>query len=399
MPGPVPEPSRRDLRLLQLGTLTSAVDRFTFPPAILAIAADLDASLAEVSAGASAYFLLYGLTQPAWAMVSDRLGRVRTIRLTLVGAAVAGLLSAAAPTLLLLVVARAFAGALFAAVVPTAMVYVGDMVPPQRRHRALAALFAGAATGGAIGTVGAGVAASSLSWRWAFVVPAVAALAVSLSMRRLPEAPRSDRAGVGATFGRVLSHRWAVLVLGLSLVEGVVLLGPFTFLAPAVESGGSSARTAGLVVAMYGVGVVTGTPVVSRLSARVQPALLVLLGGAQVAVAFALASASSAPAAMAVVAFLLGTGFVSLHTTLQAWVVDVTPQARAAAVSLFAALLFLGSSLGTVLLAPFADAGDYRSLYLIAVAAAVPFALVAAVGRRGYSGRRIPAADVPEAVT
>ena len=38
---------------------------------------------------AGAYFLAYGLMQPVWGTVSDRLGRVRTMRLTLL---LAGLL-------------------------------------------------------------------------------------------------------------------------------------------------------------------------------------------------------------------------------------------------------------------------------------------------------------------
>lgn len=61
------------LRLLQAAFL-STFDRFTIAPMLVTIAADLRVSLAEVSATASLYFLLYGLMQPVWGMLSGGCG-------------------------------------------------------------------------------------------------------------------------------------------------------------------------------------------------------------------------------------------------------------------------------------------------------------------------------------
>ena len=102
---------------------------------LVTIAADLGVPLSQAAA-ASAYFLLYGLMQPVWGMmVSDWLGRVRTMRLTMVGVLVPGLLSALAPSLAMLVVARALPGGLFAAVIPASLVYIGDTVPSRHARR------------------------------------------------------------------------------------------------------------------------------------------------------------------------------------------------------------------------------------------------------------------------
>jgi MFS family permease len=59
------------------------------PPMLIAIAIGLDAPLASVVQAAGAYFLAYGLMQPVWGMVSDELGLVRTMRLTLLFAGLA----------------------------------------------------------------------------------------------------------------------------------------------------------------------------------------------------------------------------------------------------------------------------------------------------------------------
>ena len=129
-------------RLLQLAAFFSSFDRFAIAPMLLTIAASLGASLTEVAATASLYYLLYGLMQPVWGMLSDRLGRVRIMRLTLFGAAFAGILSSLAPNLTVLIVARALAGGLFAAVIPASLVYIGDTVGMGSRQKALADLMA-----------------------------------------------------------------------------------------------------------------------------------------------------------------------------------------------------------------------------------------------------------------
>src|SRR3712207_8802212 len=94
--------SRGGLKLLQLAAFFSSCDRFVVAPMLVTIAAALGATLAETTATASLYYLLYGGMQPVWGMLSDRLGRVRVIRLTLFGGAVAGVLSATAPNLVVL---------------------------------------------------------------------------------------------------------------------------------------------------------------------------------------------------------------------------------------------------------------------------------------------------------
>ena len=91
---------RGRLRLLQLAALTSTCDRFAIAPLLVVIGLDMDAPLSAVAGVASAYFLAYGLMQPVWGMISDRIGRVRVMRLSLLGAAVAGVGSVLAPNLL-----------------------------------------------------------------------------------------------------------------------------------------------------------------------------------------------------------------------------------------------------------------------------------------------------------
>jgi len=180
------------LRLLQLAAFVSVLDRFAMPPMLIAIARDLNVPLTQIVQAAGAYYLAYGLMQPVWGMISDRLGLVRTMRLTLRLASVMTAASALTSTPLALGVARALAGACFAAAVPAGLIYIGDTVPAQRRQREVTDLMVGVALGTAVASVGAGILAQLLSWRIAFIVTGLAALFLVAALRQLTEPPRKQ---------------------------------------------------------------------------------------------------------------------------------------------------------------------------------------------------------------
>jgi predicted MFS family arabinose efflux permease len=383
--------ARGRLRLLQLTALTSACDRFAIAPLLVAMGLDLDVPLAAVAGVASAYFLAYGLMQPAWGMVSDRLGRVRVMRLSLLAAASAGLASALAPNLAVLAVSRTVAGGCFAALIPTTLVYVGDVWPARVRQRPLSDVLAASSLGVAVATAGAGVLADLVGWRIVPAATGVAAAVLWVALRRLPEPDREPpTARALHSIGAVVRHRWALVVFALVFVEGAVLLGVLTYLAPAVQWLGASAAVAGLVAASFGVSSLAWTRLVRLLVGRRSPAALAAVGGALLVAGWAVPSVTVHIATLVAAGLLLGGTWAFLHTTMQTWATEVVPRERATAVALFAALLFLGASTGTALAAPLAEAGAFDTVFRIALAVAVPLALAAAAARRRYgSGARV----------
>ena len=380
---------RAQVRLLQAASATSSFDRFVVGPLLLTIAADFGVSLAAAAAVASLYFLLYGVSQPVWGLCSDRFGRVRTMRATLCAASVLGTLSALAPTLEALVVLRALTGACIAAAVPSALVYVGDVVPFARRQGVLTDLNAASALGitSAIGL--GGVLAATAGWRVAFLLPALLAGALAVVLSRLPEPPRAAEHEGG--LGVALRSTWGRRVLLLALVEGAALLGLLTYLAPAVESGGASPTEAGGLVALYGVGLLLTSRVVKRLSGRVRPAAFLGAGSAALVLAYAAVAVSQAPVLVAGASLVVGAGWASMHSTMQAWATEVVPAARATLVSLFAASLFVGSGVATAALAPLAGDLRWGPLFAVGVGLSAAFGLAATLGIARFERRASPA--------
>lgn len=378
---------RSAIRLLQLTALVSTLDRFAMPPMLVAISRDLNLPLSAVVGAAGGYFLAYGLMQPVWGIVSDRLGLVRTLRVTLVLAAFATTTATFAGTALQLGVSRALAGACFSAAIPGTLVYVGDTVPAHRRQRDITDLMAGVAVGTALAAVGAGTVADHIGWQAAFVVTGIAAAVLAVVLDRLPKPPRTrNHSNLLAPLAEVFRSPAARLVLALALAEGVVLLGALTLLPAAVESTGASPSLAGAVTAFYGVAVLAFAPIVGRLSRRVGPAVLIAAGASATFAACVLAVASTAAPVALGVSLLLGVAWASMHSTLQTWATEVVPSARASAVAMFAGSLFAGSALGTVLVGRLAEEARYALIFTLGAVAAVPLGLAGAVGRARWHG-------------
>lgn len=378
----------RALRLLQVAAFTSSFDRLMIAPMLVVIAGELGGTVEAVSQAAAAYFLCYGAAQVCWAMVSDRLGRVRTMRLALAAAGVFGVAAAAAPGVGWLVVARGLAGACFAAAIPGALVYIGDTVPVRVRQAPLTDLMTSTALGMALATAGAGALADFTSWRVAFALTGVVGAVLAVVMRRLPEPEDTgEPAPILASLRAVLGNRHVLLVLALALTEGLVLLGPLTYFPAVLNAGGLSVTVAGLLVTAYGAAVLVFARVVKAFTGRLAPAWLILVGGTLAVLAYALLVVSHAAAAVVAGSVLLGAGWAFMHSTLQTWATDMAPDSRATAVSLFATMLFTGSAIGAAVFAPMVDAGSFRPMYLITLLAAVPLTVIATIGRRRYATR------------
>ncbi|MBL1099216.1 MFS transporter [Streptomyces sp. 205] len=392
---PVPAPSANGrppvatlppstLWLLRAAGFTSNFDRFCIAPMIVVIVSGLGVSLPAVVLAASGYSLTYGLMQPVWGLAGDLLGRVRVMRLSLAGAALAALCSALAPDAPFLIAARAVAGGFFAASIAASLTYIGDTVPAGVRQRPLSELMTAFALGTAVATAVAGAMAHYLSWRLVFALPGLLAGGLTVALRRLPEPPREHPSSPLAPFRVVLRSRRQWYVMAVALLEGAVLLGFLTYLAPALEAHGVPVAVAGAVAALYGVGSMVAAQAVKHLAGRWTPVRLIVAGGTQMALGYLLAGWDQSVPTLVVTALLLGGGWSFLHSTLQAWATEVAPSARATGVAMFGVALYTGSALAGGLTAHAAGAHAYRPLFWLAALLAVPLTALAAVGRARF---------------
>ncbi|GAC1507680.1 MAG: MFS transporter [Candidatus Dormibacteraceae bacterium] len=376
-----------NVRLLSAGPFLTMMDRFAFAPVLIPIALEFRAPVGAVAIVATAYYFAYGLAQPLWGFASDRVGRIKIIRISLGAAAAACALSALAPNLNFLIAARILAGASVCAVLPTALVYVGDMIPFKSRHTVIADLLAAVAIGTAAGSLGGGFFAHYLSWRVIFGVTAVIAVVLAIALGRLPESSTPPTtAGPVAQLRQVFRRPWARFLILLAIPEGAMVLGFLVYFAPALEATGTNPAVAGLVVATYGASVLAGTRVVKWLAPRAPAWVPISVGGAMCIAGYLVAAADQHAVASLCASFLSGGCYSSLHSTMQNWATDSAPAVRGTATALFVTGAFMGGAAGSGLGALFVQQHLYRPLFLAAAGLSLLVVVTAAVARARYPG-------------
>ena len=383
-----PDPTRPPV-WISLASFVSSFDRFVVSPILVLVAASFGVSVGQAVAIASGYYLAYGLSQPLWGALSDRFGRVRLMQGALVGAGIAGMASAAAPNLITLVVVRVVAGAFFGAIVPTSLTYVGDTVSTTHRQRALSDLMAAMAVGTALAAAAAGITGQLAGWRVVFAAPAVVALVSAWGLRKLAEPPRDTDHGVREAFRAALSNRWVLVVGLLVFVEGGLVLGVLTLLAPALQAQGVDAARAGLAAAAYGIAVVLSSQILKALTRRLPRWALMGIGGSALTAGYAVATMRVSVPTIIGIVVTLGVTWAFLHTSLQTWATSIVPEARGTVVACFAASLFIGSSVAAVLAGPAADNNQWQGLFTVSAATAAVLTVACVLAYRAYAAREV----------
>lgn len=161
-----------------------------------------------------------------------------------------------------------------------------------------------------------------------------------------------------------------------------------TYIVPALQQAGVAISLAGLLAAGYGLGVIAGAHLMRFLVHRYTHTRLIAIGGTVLIAAFAASSFWQVPATLTATAVLIGVSNALLHSSMQGWVTDVAPQARATTVSLFACALFLGSSLAVYWTAGLAEEGRYGTIYALSFVVSIVLTAAATAGHAAWKRRQ-----------
>jgi len=149
-----------------------------------------------------------------WSVLADRIGRVKAMSISVVGATAVGLLAPFAPDFPLLLAGRLLEGLMIGGVPAIAIAYLIEEIDPGHAARAAGTYVAGTTIGGLLGRLVAGPVAEVAGWRVGIftvaVVCAVAALGfVKLAPQQRGFTPTRRRDGSGAGGEGGLWHRLA----------------------------------------------------------------------------------------------------------------------------------------------------------------------------------------------
>jgi EmrB/QacA subfamily drug resistance transporter len=227
-----------------LGTTVVTVDATVVNVALPAIEDDLGGGLAGQQWTANAYLVTLGSLLLIGGSLGDIFGERRVFALGVAGFGVTSLACALAPTVEILVGARALQGVAGAVLTPAALAVIVANFAPDERGKAVGAWTAWGGIGTVLGPLVGGQLVDAASWRWIFAINVPIVIGTMfLILRVVPQARERDpdaRVDVigallcafglaGMTFGLIEQplRGWGDPVVGLPLALGALLFAAF----------------------------------------------------------------------------------------------------------------------------------------------------------------------------
>jgi EmrB/QacA subfamily drug resistance transporter len=209
---------------LSLSMLLSSLGTSIANVALPTLAETFAAPFQDVQWVVLAYLLAITTLIVSAGRLGDITGRRRLLLAGFVLFTMASVLCGAAPTLWLLVVARAAQGVGAAVMMALTMAFVGETVPKEKTGRAMGLLGTMSAVGTALGPSLGGILIAGLGWRWIFLINLpLGLLAFLLAYRYLPldrRTLKTDQAGFDSVGTVLLALTLAAYALAMTVGRG-----------------------------------------------------------------------------------------------------------------------------------------------------------------------------------
>jgi DHA1 family inner membrane transport protein len=353
------------------------------------VARDLGVTIAQAGLLVTGYALGVVVGAPVVAALVVAVPRKRAL-LGMVGVFVVGnLLCALAPTYAVLLGARVVTAFCHGAFFGIGSVVAAQLVAPERRAQAIAAMFAGLTLANVLGVPFGTALGNAAGWRstfWAVAaIGVVAAVAVAVWV---PAKLAMSRPDLRAEL-RVVGRPQVIFAMAISVFASASLFSVFTYITPLLErvTGFTPAQVT-IALLVFGVGLTAGNLLGGRLADwRLMPSLIVIGGAVALILALFAFTSRSGGTAYATI-FVWGVLAFALVPLLQLRIVDEAAAAPNLASTLNQGAFNLGNALGAAIGSVAITAGvAYGDLPWIGAGIAV-LALATAIG-----SSRLDAAD------
>jgi YNFM family putative membrane transporter len=346
-------------------------------PLLPTFALEFSTTVGAAAMVALVFSFAHGALQIVYGPLGDRIGKLPIVATAAIASGVISFATAFAGSLVGLAALRLTCGLATAAVVPLTLAYIGDTTTYAERHAALARYTGTVLLGLMSGQVFGGLIADWLGWRAVFffigAVFAVAGTALLFSpelraQRRTKPAKTTTNGYADAL--RLFKRPTVRHVLIAVCAQGAISFTTAAFVGAHLhDKFGFSLGAIGLMLGLFAAGGFVYSFITTMVIERYGERGALVIGGVIFGISFLAMAVSPYWQVFPLALFSAGIGLMMVHNLLQVGATQMAPEARGAALSLFASMIFFGQTFGFALASPVYDNFG-----------AVPILLTAAIG-------------------
>ena len=346
--------------------------------------------VAVISLTITLFMIPFSLFHVVTGAMSDAYGRAKVMLLGSSIYCMGSFLASASPVIEVLLASRVIQGVGGSMLLPVAMALIGDIVEPRRLGRAMGGFSMAVTAGVALGPLVGGYMAS-IHWAYAFILLGLMALLLiplilAVEVFKRSSTPRAFTVWRG--FFKALRNKVVLTSGAIGFLAFVVRMGVYTYVTDALGKPPHEWSTdhIGLLLSLAGFAGLGAGLLAGYLTDKLGRLQTAFVGLATLFTTFAMLALPSWPLLMPVIMVMLGFGGTTTFTPLSTLAVEVEPQFRGAASSVYGFLRFMGYALGPpILLAPYAYLGvggvAFACMALVA-ASTLALALMRRLARR-----------------
>ena len=297
--------TRLALAALAVGTFAIGMTEFVITGLLPDVATSLNVSIPSAGLLISGYALSVVVGGPIVTAIVARRPRKPVLIALLAFFVIGNAVSALAPTYAVMLTGRIVAALCHGAFIGFATVVAGDLVRPERRNSAIAAMLSGITVANVAGVPLGTLLGQQFGWRATFWAMALLGLLAATATAAFVQATSST--GEARTQLAAFRSSSVWLALGMTALAFGAVYAPFTYIAPLMtEVAGFTAGALPWLLALFGLGLVLGNVIGARAADRSLMGTILGASTAMLIVLIVFAWTSHARTPAAVTLFMLG---------------------------------------------------------------------------------------------
>lgn len=336
--------------LLALGAFAVGTSGYIVSGVLPDVSRELNVSAATAGQLVTAFAIAYAIASPLLAGATGAWERRKLLVVALLISALGNGLAAVAPNYGFLLVSRVISALGAAVFTPAATVVATVLNPPERRGRAVAAVFGGLTFALILGVPAGNLIGSHIGYHGVFALVAlVSVIAAATVLVGVPRVSAPPAVTLRERFAAAADRR-VQMVLAMTVLACLSAFSVFTYISPLLsKTADVHGSTISLLLLAYGVGGAVGNSLGGRVTDRFgsrKPLMMILVVYTVLLATLPLSATTQATAA--VVLFAWGMFTWSVNPPIQNWLIELAPANSGLLLSLNASAIYLGVGLSGV---------------------------------------------------